>query len=308
MGTPPATERRASMPMRSMLFVPGDSEKKLAKGTSAGADALILDLEDSVDVARKPAARGLVAEFLAAHDERIDDAGLWVRINPIDDAQSELDLDSIVPCRPDGIVLPKARGVDDALKLGAALDDLEHRHEIPVGSTRMLVIATETPAALFALDGYRRAWPRLAALTWGAEDLSVAVGAATSTDDDGRWLPPYQWVRSLCIFAAAAAGVQAIDTVYTRLRDADGLSREAAAAKRDGFTGKLAIHPDQVEILNRAFLPGGDEIDEARRIVEAFERAGRAGAVAFEGRMLDQPHLTRARRVLELAAHAGGRR
>jgi citrate lyase subunit beta/citryl-CoA lyase len=285
--------------LRSLLFVPGDSEKKLAKASAVDADALILDLEDSVTAERKADARALAAEFL--REQRAwPRSGVWVRINAIAERDSELDLAAVVPAEPAGIVLPKPRSVDDARELGRRLDELERRSNVEVGATRVLPLATETPAALFDLGRYGACGARLAGLTWGAEDLRVAVGAATNVDDRGAWLPPYSLARSLCLLAAAAARVQAIDTVFTDLRDEAGLRRQAAEAQRDGFLGKLAIHPDQVEVLNSAFAPAAAAVEHARRVVAAFA-AGDAGVVALDGRMLDRPHLEHARRVLAIA-------
>jgi citrate lyase subunit beta / citryl-CoA lyase len=298
----PTADRDADSPLRSMLFVPGDSEKKLEKCDSAGADALIVDLEDSVDLERKSHARRLAAEYL--EHGRSGRRAIWIRVNALGDPEFRKDLERIVPARPDGIVLPKPQGADDVTLVARRLAQLETRHGIAAGTTKILPIATETPAGLFAVEGYRRCGERLAALSWGAEDLSVALGAATNVDERGEWLPPYQLARSLCLLAAAAAGVRAIDTVHTDLRDAEGLRRQAAAARRDGFAGKMAIHPDQVEVLNGIFGPDDEEIAHARRVVEAFETAeelGVLGVVTLDGRMLDRPHLIRARRTLRLA-------
>jgi citrate lyase subunit beta / citryl-CoA lyase len=300
MSSPPqVTASDAPLLLRSMLFVPGDSEKKLAKSESVDADALILDLEDSVDPARKPQARALVADFLRQNRSR--HSSVWVRINALWERDGEEDLAGIAPAQPAGIVLPKSRSADDLLQLGRRLDELEERFGIARGSTRIMPIATETPEAIFNLGGYVGLGPRLAAVTWGAEDLRVAIGASTNVDEHGKWLPPYELARSLCLLAAAAARAQAIDTVFTDLRDERGLSRQAAAAQRDGFTGKLAIHPEQVEILNRTFQPGPDVVAHARRVVEAF-KAGGSGVVALDGKMLDQPHLQHAQRILALAS------
>jgi citrate lyase subunit beta/citryl-CoA lyase len=286
-----------------MLFVPGDSEKKLARSASAGADALIVDLEDSVTPDRKPHARELAAEFLRS---RPTAKPIWVRINALDSAECAADLSSVAAARPAGIVLPKPQSPDDVIELGRLLDELENRHSIEPGAIRILPIATETAAGTLSLAGYARSGPRLAALTWGGEDLSVALGATANVDERGEWLPPYQLARSLCLLAAAAAGAVAIDTVYVALRDHDGLLRHATAARRDGFSGKLAIHPEQIEVLHRAFEPSLEEIAQARRVVAAFDAAGGAGTVALAGRMLDRPHLERAERTLRLAAAATG--
>ncbi|MGC4027926.1 MAG: CoA ester lyase [Steroidobacteraceae bacterium] len=287
---------------RSMLFVPGDSEKKLARCEAVAADALILDLEDSVEPQRKAQARGLVAEFLRG---RSRPRAVWVRINAPGTAECAQDMAAVLPAGSDGLIVPKARA-QDIVELGQWLDTHEQRFNVSPGTTRLLPIATETPAAVLRLDEYQHRAGRLAALTWGAEDLSVALGALDNVDEDGQWLPPYQLARSLCLIAAAAAGIAAIDTVFTDLHDHAGLARSAAAARRDGFAGKLAIHPDQVEIIHRAFLPDPDEVAQATRIIAAFEAAG-SGVVAFEGRMLDQPHLVRARRTVALQEIARAR-
>jgi len=290
--------------LRSMLFVPGDSEKKLAKSESVSADALILDLEDSVAPENKTMARGLVCEFLAAHaDERKQQ--IWVRINPIDQAEAGADLGAVIRARPDGIIQPKTRSPDDVILLGKRIGTYEMEHEIPVGSTRILPVATETPEALFSLGDYVRCDKRLAGLTWGAEDLSAAVGALDNKDSDGNWTQPYQLARSLCLFAAHAAGVEAIDTLYAYFRDADGLHASCREARRDGFGGKLAIHPAQVDVINEAFTPDAIEITHARRVVELFDSNPGVGTLALDGVMLDMPHLKQARRILAMAESAG---
>jgi citrate lyase subunit beta / citryl-CoA lyase len=291
-------------PLRSLLFVPGDSERKLAKAQGVAADALIVDLEDAVDAARKPVARELAIEFLKER-AAIRARTVWVRVNAVGEACFADDVAAAVHARADGIVLPKPRSALDVRQLDDQLDMLEHREGRPAGATKILPIATETPQSVLALGGYAGCGPRLAALTWGAEDLSEALGADATVDARGNWLPPYELVRSLCLLAAGAADVPAIDTVYTNVADLDGLGRVAAAAHRDGFSGKLAIHPDQVEILNRAFRPTAEAIAAAHAVVAAFTTAGGAGVVAYNGRMLDRPHLMRARRVLALAAAAG---
>ena len=282
-------------PLRSMLFVPGDSEKKLMSCTGVTADALILDLEDSVDKTRKPHARGLVAEFLRdRRDARSRAHSVWVRINALGTAECAADIEIVMAGGPDGIVVPKARSAGDVIELGHWLDEHEGRFDVAASTTRLMPIATETPAAVLTLESYLRCGRRLAALSWGAEDLCVALGAKTNVDERGEWLPPYELARSLCLLAAGGAGVPAVDTVFTNLRDHLGLERSATAARRDGFAGKLAIHPEQVEIINRAFMPSADEVVQARRIVAAFE-AAKAGVVVLDGRMLDRPHLLRAR-------------
>jgi citrate lyase subunit beta/citryl-CoA lyase len=284
-----------------MLFVPADSDRKLAKAQSVPADALILDLEDSVDAARKETARELAAEFLRDRSA-IQARSLWIRINAVGDRNFAADVRAAVRAEADGVVLPKPRSVDDVRALAVELDALEARMSRAIGATKILPIATETPAGVLALRDYASAGPRLAALTWGAEDLSAALGAATAVDEHGAWLPPYELARSLCLFAAGAAQVPAIDTVHLDLADLDGLLRSALAAQRDGFAGKLAIHPDQVTVLNRAFQPSAAAVAAARAVVTAFAAADGAGVVSYEGKMLDRPHLKRAQRVLALAA------
>ena len=282
---------------RSWLFVPGDSERKLAKGLGSAADALILDLEDSVAPANLPAARTLVAAALREHRG----PRLWVRINALSSPHVLADLVSVVPAAPAGILLPKSDGAADLLRLGHYLSALEAASGLQEGGVRVAVLATETPAALFTLNSYTPAHPRLAALTWGAEDLAAALGAAGNREADGSYAPPYQLARTLCLAGAAAAGVDAIDTVFTDFRDVAGLAHEARAARRGGFAGKLAIHPDQVAPINDAFTPDAAEIAEAERIVAAFDANPGLGTVGLDGRMIDMPHLKHARRVLAAA-------
>ncbi len=279
------------MRLRSLLFVPGDRPDRMEKALRAGADALILDLEDAVAPAAKPEARRQVAEFLNSHSS----AKLWVRINPLDSDESGRDLAAILSSHPDGIVLPKAEG-------GASVAELARRlTERGNATSRILAIATETPAAMFQLGTYGGA-KRLAGLTWGAEDLPAAVGAATSREPDGRFTPPYELARSLCLFGAAAAGVAPIETVYPAFRDMEGCSAYAARARRDGFTGMMAIHPDQVPAINAAFTPSEAEVAHARAVVAAFEANPGAGALSLDGRMIDRPHLVQAQRTLAAAA------
>ena len=282
--------------IRSFLFVPGDSERKLEKATGAGADALIVDLEDSVTDESRPRARELAREFADGK------SGVWVRINPVDSDDALADLEAVMPGAPDGIVVPKARSADDAMRVAMKLDELEDRNGLDAGRTRLLPLCTERPRALFSLDSYVGATPRLAGLTWGAEDLSAALGARANRDESGNWLPPYELARSLCLVAAAAAEVPAFDTVYTDFRDADGLARYATNAARDGFVGMLAIHPAQVETINTAFSPRAEDIERAERIVALFEANPGAGALGLDGEMIDRPHLLQARRILAMAA------
>ncbi|WP_114951797.1 HpcH/HpaI aldolase/citrate lyase family protein [Sphingosinicella terrae] len=278
------------MRMRSLLFVPGDRPDRMAKALGSGADALILDLEDAVAPEAKPAARQEVADFLS----RNGPTNLWVRVNPLDSGDIHLDLQALLPAPPQGIVLPKAEG-------GASVGELSRRlDERGNYSIRILAIATETPAAMFQLGTYG-GQDRLAALTWGAEDLPAAIGAAASREPDGRFTPPYELARSLCLFGAAAAGVAPIETVYPAFRDLDGLAAYGGRARRDGFTGMMAIHPAQVPVINAAFTPSADEIDHARRVLAAFEANPQAGALSLDGRMIDRPHLLQAQRLIAAA-------
>ncbi|HEX8655358.1 MAG TPA: CoA ester lyase [Allosphingosinicella sp.] len=278
------------MKLRSLLFVPGDRPDRMDKALGAGADALILDLEDAVAPAAKPEARRAVHHFLDVHPE----ANLWVRINPLDGSEAERDLDAVLSARPNGIVLPKAEG-------GASVAELARRlTERGNATAQILAIATETPAAIFQLGSYGGA-KRLAGLTWGAEDLPAAIGASASREEDGRFTAPYELARSLCLFGAAAAGVAPIETVFPAFRDLDGLSAYAARARRDGFTGMMAIHPAQVPVVNAAFTPSESEVSHARAVVAAFEANPGAGALSLDGRMIDRPHLVQAQRILAAA-------
>jgi citrate lyase subunit beta/citryl-CoA lyase len=276
--------------LRSLLFVPGDRPDRMDKALGAGADALILDLEDAVVPAAKPEARRAVHAFLDAHPE----ANLWVRINPLNGAEAERDLDAVLSARPNGLVLPKAEG-------GASVAELARRlTERGNATAQILAIATETPAAIFQLGSYGGA-KRLAGLTWGAEDLPAAIGASASREEDGSFTAPYELARSLCLFGAAAAGVAPIETVYPAFRDLAGLAAYAARARRDGFAGMMAIHPAQVPVINAAFTPSEAEVAHARAVVAAFDANPGAGALSLDGRMIDRPHLVQAQRVLAAA-------
>lgn len=282
--------------MRSWLFVPGDSERKIAKAESVAADVVILDLEDAVTPDNKAAARARVGEYLQERSER--NARLYVRVNPLDSGLTSADLAAVMTGRPDGIMLPKCRSAVDVAALAIDLDALEAAHGIAAGSTAIVPIATELPEALFALGGYGAAGPRLAALTWGAEDLATAIGATANRDDSGNWSAPFQLARSLCLFGAAAAGVAAIDTLHADFRDEAGLMASSRQARRDGFAGKLAIHPDQVGPINAAFTPSVEEIARAEAIVALFAANPGAGTLSLDGQMLDRPHLLQAEHVL----------
>jgi citrate lyase subunit beta/citryl-CoA lyase len=291
--------------MRSLLFIPADDERKLAKGTATDADALILDLEDSVSPARKAAARTLAAQYIADTRLREDRPRLYVRINALDTDLWQHDVAGVIPARPDGIILPKSRSGDDVHKLSLTLRHEEEHAGAPVGSTRIIALVTENPAALFQLHTYADSSSRLEALTWGAEDLSTGVGASANREADGRtWTSPYRLARDLTLFAAAAAEVAAIDTVFVNLRDAEGLAIEAQAAARDGFSGKMAIHPDQVAAINAAFTPSAEAVAAAEEVVKLFADNPGAGVLAHRGQMVDRPHLARAERTLARAQAA----
>ncbi len=285
--------------LKSMLFVPGDSEKKMAKGLSGPASALIIDLEDSVAPERLPMARGLVNEFLKASQRT--GPQLWVRINPLDTPKALQDLAAVTAGRPDGILLPKVGGAADVIALDHYLGALEAREGIVPGSIRIIPVTTETPAAMFTLNSYAGTSSRLTGLTWGAEDLSTALGASTNKAEGGEYDFTYQLARSMCLVAAHAAGLQAIDTITTDFRDTDRLQREVRASRRQGFTGKIAIHPEQVEAINAGYSPDAEEIAHARAVVMAFEASPGAGTVQLEGKMVDKPHLTQALRILAAA-------
>lgn len=290
-------------PLRSMLFVPGDSERKLAKGTDSRADALILDLEDSVAPARTHIARGMVLEYLKARSERPAQQ-LWVRINPLSTAEAMLDL-AVVAGAPDGIILPKVDGPADVARLAHCLDALEVREGVAPGAIRIMPVATETAASLFALGHYRGCTPRLHGLTWGAEDIAAALGASANRRADGEYDTVYAMAKALCLAGAVAAGVQPVDTIWADYKDDAGLRAEAGQSRRSGYTGKIAIHPGQVESINAAFSPTRDEIEWSRRVVGLFAENPGLGTVGLDGKMLDMPHLKQAQRVLAAAARFG---
>lgn len=284
------------MRLRSLLFVPGDSERKFAKAAGIGADVLILDLEDSVAPTQKDLARAMVAQLLDDRSRR--DWAFFVRVNPFDTGLTLADLAAVVKPGLDGVLIPKANGKQDIDRIGHYLDALEARVGMAVGTVRIAVVATETPAAMFALGSYAPAHPRLVGLTWGAEDLGAALGATGNKLPDGQWTFPYQVARAQCLFAAANAGVAPIDTLFADFRDADGLERSCREARRDGFTGRIAIHPDQIATINRCFSPSDDEIAEARKVVAAFAAQPDAGTLGIDGKMFDIPHLKTAQRTL----------
>ncbi len=292
--------------IRSFLFIPGDSDKKLGKADSTGADALILDLEDAVTPQNKPTARKLVPAFLRDRPRGTRKSEIWVRINPLDTEFALADLAAVVAAAPDGLMLPKANGPHDVQRLSHYLDALEVQGEVPSGSIRILPVATETAVAPFRLGDYATAGlTRLLGLTWGAEDLSAAMGASTNVDASGQWAHTYRLARSMTLLAAHAAGVQAIDTLYVNFRDEEGLRESSRASRAEGFTGRVAIHPAQVAAINECYMPSAQEIEHARRVIAAFDAVPGAGTVGLDGKMIDIPHLKQARRVLEqAAAHA----
>ncbi|HEY1711163.1 MAG TPA: CoA ester lyase [Rhizomicrobium sp.] len=289
------------MIVRSFLFVPADSEKKLAKAKSSPADALILDLEDAVAAENRPKARAMVREFLQdKHPQAI-----WVRVNPLGTPDHPTDIAAVVPSAPAGLIIPKPDSPETLREIDGALSALEQKAGVAPRGIALLPVATETPAAVFALGEYRKAVPRLAALSWGAEDLSAALGAVTNRDENGEFLFVHKVVRSLVLIAAKAAGVEAIETLHADFRDMKGLERVARLAQREGFTGMLAIHPDQVAPINAAFTPSDADVEHAKKVVAAF--AAGAGVASLDGKMLDQPHLKQAQHVLALAEQIAAR-
>jgi len=283
---------------RSYLFVPGDSLRKFERAITGSADVLILDLEDSVAASNKPQAREITRSML----ER---AGVgpkrFVRVNALDTGLTLADLAAVMPARPDGIVLPKCGSPDEVRQLAFHLDAFEAAFGLAPGSVRILGIATETAQSLFHLGAYRGCSARLCALMWGAEDLSAALGASANRGSGG-FLEPYRLARNLLLAGAAAAGVDAVDTVYVDIDDLEGLRVEALAARRDGFAAKAVIHPKHVEVVNQAFQPGAAELEWAKRVLAAIEASAGTGVVQLDGKMIDQPHVLAARKILALAA------
>jgi citrate lyase subunit beta / citryl-CoA lyase len=287
--------------MRSLLFVPADGGRKLDKAMASGADAIIVDLEDSIAPEAKGGARRSAADFLKSATQAADRPRLLVRVNGLDTGLIDEDLDTIVASRPDAIMLPKAEGGPSVILADAKLAVREAIAGIPDGEIGIVAIATETAGSLFAMGTYRDASERLLGLTWGAEDLSAELGAEANRDANGRFLDPYRVARALCLAGAASAQIPAYDTVTVDFRNAEALRREAQEARRDGFTGKMAIHPAQVDIINEVFTPSSAALAKARAIVAAFESQPGKGTVAVEGVMHDRPHLARAQRLLARA-------
>ncbi len=280
---------------RSWLFVPGDSEKKIARGLAGDADAVILDLEDSVAPANKTAARAIAAQALGG--PRRDDQQLWVRINPLDSGLAEDDIAAIAAARPDGVMLPKSESGEHVVRLAALL----HAQGAAAADIAIIALVTETPQSLFGAGSYRGVSGRLKALTWGAEDLSSALGASAKYGPDGELDFTYKLARSLCLAGAVAASVQPVDGVWPDFRDTEGLAGDCERSRREGFTGMLAIHPAQVPVINAAFTPSAGEIAHATAVVEAFADNPDAGTIGLDGKMIDRPHLVQAQRLLERA-------
>ena len=283
------------MKMRSWLFAPGDSEKKMAKAVAGDADVVIFDLEDAVTTENKPLARRMVHDFLAANAEQ--SGRIWVRVNPLDGPHTLDDLVAIMPAQPGGIMLPKVYGRADVELLDHYLTAFEAAHGIARGSTPVVVLVTETAEAMFHTGDYNGA-PRVVGLSWGAEDLADSIGASSNRNPDGSYSFTYELARTMTLLGAATAGVAAIETIQGDFRDLDGLKARAEKVRRDGFRGMLAIHPAQVVVINEAFTPSPEEIAEAHEIVAVFAANPGAGTIGWKGGMLDRPHLSRAQALL----------
>ncbi len=290
--------------MRSLLFVPGDSERKLEKGFGAEADVVIVDLEDSVAPQNKEAARATAAAFIAARRRETGPA-VYIRVNDLSTGLTDGDLAALVPARPDGIMLPKSNSGQDVQRLAAKLRVAEAEAGISDGTTRIVPIISETAAGVLAAASYAGTSGRLAGLTWGAEDLSAATGARAARDEHGRYTDVFRLARAMTILAAGAAEVAAIDTVFPNFRDMTAFEAECREAERDGFTGKMAIHPAQVPVINAAFTPSREAVEHSAAVVAAFEAAGNPGVVGIDGKMYDRPHLRLAERLLARARAAG---
>jgi citrate lyase subunit beta/citryl-CoA lyase len=287
--------------MRSFLFVPADSPRKLEKGLTSGADALIIDLEDSIALEGKPAARQSAAAFLKEAMASPARPYILVRVNGLQTGFTDADLDAVAPAKPDAIMLPKAEGGASVTHADAKLAVREAQNALPDGHIKILPIATETAAAMFLAGTFAGSSKRMIGLTWGAEDLSAELGAQANRDKDGNFLDPYRLARVLCIAGAAAASIPPIDTVFVDFRNTDGLRRECQEACRDGFAGKMAIHPAQVPVINEVFTPSGKDVAHARAVIDAFAAVPGAGVVGIGGVMYDRPHLVRAKQLLARA-------
>jgi citrate lyase subunit beta/citryl-CoA lyase len=284
--------------MRSLLFVPADGGSKLDKAMASGADAVIIDLEDSITPERKANARVACLEFLKANAAKADRPKLLVRINGLDTGMTDADLHVIVAGKPDIVVFPKAEGGSTVIHLDAKLTAREATAGLPEGSIKVLAQAVESAAGLFAAGTYKDASKRLIGMTWGPEDLSAELGAEANRDENGLLTEPYRLARNICLYGAAAAKLPAIETVYVDFRNTEGLRRDTVEARRDGFVGRLAIHPAQVAVINEVFTPTQEQIEKAKAVVAAFAAKPGAGAVGVDGKMLDRPHLVRAQNLL----------
>ena len=290
------------MIIRSWLFVPGDSDRKLAKGRGNPADALILDLEDAVSDDRQDQAREITCAFLKENPDRSQQK-LWVRVNPLDHDFSLTDLAAVMPGAPDGIVLPKVHSAVEVNRMADFLLALEVREGLELGSTKILSVATETAASLLTFHTYLdNVTDRLAALTWGGEDLAAALGASDNQHPtSGDYDDPYLYAKSMCLATSRAIDAQPVGCVWVNFRDLQGLENDCLRDRRTGFIGKIAIHPDQSEVINRAFTPSEDEISYSQKVVDLFEKEPGVGTIGLDGKMLDMPHLKQARNVLALA-------
>jgi citrate lyase subunit beta/citryl-CoA lyase len=284
--------------MRSWLFAPGDSERKMEKAAGSAADIAIFDLEDAVAIEEKPLARTMIRAFLEAQADGLE--RLWVRINPLDGPYALTDLAAVMPGKPGGIMLPKARGRGDVELLDHYLSAFEAAAGIEQGATKVIALVTETAEAMYTTGDYAGA-PRLVAMTWGAEDLADSLGASENRNADGSYGFTYQMARSFCLIGAATAGVAAIETIQGDFRDLEGLRARAEQVRRDGYRGMLAIHPTQVDVINAAFTPGAEELAAAQEIVDLFAANPGVGTIGYKGAMLDRPHLARARALLGLS-------
>jgi citrate lyase subunit beta/citryl-CoA lyase len=287
--------------MRSWLFAPGDSERKMTKAVEGTADIVLLDLEDAVAIENKPLARRTVHDFLKAN--KAQRGRIWVRVNPLDGPYTLTDLAAIMPAHPGGIMLPKVYGRQDVELLDHYLSAFEAAHGIAGGSTPVIVLVTETAEAMFHTGDYKGA-PRVVALTWGAEDLADSIGASSNRNPDGSYGFTYELARSMCLLGAATAGVTAIETIQGDFRDLDTLKARAEKVRRDGYRGMLAIHPAQVDVINAAFTPTEEEIAEAQAIVDIFAANPGVGAIGYKGGMLDRPYLSRAEHLLRQVGRA----
>ena len=294
--------------MRSLLFIPADDEKKLGKGVATGADALILDLEDAVSAARKAAARPIAAQYIDETRQARQRPLIYVRINALDTNLWEDDVAGVSPARcPTASCCPRRARAADVHTLSIALNHAEEKAGANAGATRIIALVTETPISLLQLHTYVGSSTRLDGVTWGAEDLSAVLGAQTNREEDGRaWTSPYMLARNLCLFTAAAADAQPIDTVFVNFRDAEGLRQECRAAVRDGFTGKMAIHPNQVAVMNEVFTPSAEEVAMSQELIQLFADNPDAGALTHRGQMVDKAHVARAERILARAKARAG--